>query len=38
MPKKLKKYYNRNYKVPISEGLSEKDLLDKIKSQLSKGD
>ena len=38
MPKKLKKYYNRNYEVPISEELSEKDLLDKIKSQLSKGD
>lgn len=38
MPKKLKKYYNRNYKVPISEELSEKDLLDKIKAQLSKGD
>lgn len=38
MPKKLKEYYNRNYKVPISEDLSEKDLLDKIKSQLSKGD
>jgi hypothetical protein len=38
MPKKLKDFYNRNYEVPISEELSEKDLLDKIKSQLSKGD
>jgi hypothetical protein len=35
MPKKLKIYFNRNYKPKVQEDLSENELMEKIKSQLS---
>jgi hypothetical protein len=37
MPKKLKKYLNRNYVKTSDEVLSEKDLIDKINQQLKGG-
>ena len=38
MPQKLKDFFNRNYKVPTDDSLSEKDLIDKIKGELLEGD
>lgn len=37
MPKRLKAYFNRNYKPTSEEEISEKELLDKISSQLKGG-
>ncbi len=38
MPKTLKEFFNRNYTETQEEDLPEKELLDKIKSQLAGGD
>jgi len=38
MPRKLKKYFNRNYKTITDESLSEEELMSKIKSQLAGGE
>lgn len=38
MPQKLKDHFNRNYQIIIEEDISEKELLETIKTQLSKSD
>ena len=38
MPKQLKDYFNKDFQPVQEEALSEKELIEKIRLQLSKGD